>query len=116
MLKTSYAKGVYAEKLAVHYLKKAGHIIRDQRYKTPYGEIDIVSETEDLIVFTEVKQRPTHSAAAYSLTNTQKKRLQNAGLVYTQATKFTKPCRFDVVLLDVHAHIIHLENVIWSDS
>ena len=116
MIKTSYAKGLYAEKLAANYLEKAGHIIRDQRYKTPYGEIDIISETNDFIVFTEVKQRATHNAAAYALTNTQKKRLQNAGLVYTQAVKFTKPCRFDVVLLNVHAHIIHLENVIWSDS
>lgn len=116
MLKTSYEKGIHAEKLAVNYLEKSGHIIRDQRYKTPYGEIDIISETNDCIVFTEVKQRSTHSAAAYALTNIQKKRLQNAGLVYTQAVKFTKPCRFDVVLLDLHAHIIHLENVIWSDA
>ena len=112
---TNYKKGIIAEQKAALYLQNKGHVILEKRFKTPYGEIDLISKDGPVFVFTEVKQRPTHAQAAHALTATQKKRLQNASLVYTQTIQGTKPCRFDVVLLDRHQNSTHIQNVIWDE-
>ncbi len=54
-----YSYGVAAEKLIIAYLKQNGSVILGHRYKSPYGEIDIVAYNRQLqqIVFVEVKAR-----------------------------------------------------------
>lgn len=108
---TTYQKGLWAEKFAVFYLRLKGHRLQKARYKTPLGEIDVITETPHHLVFTEVKMRPTHEAAAHAITPRQKGRLQNAALLYLQENPTEKKIRFDVLLVNRHQFPIHLKNV-----
>ncbi len=47
--------GRYYEKKAFEYLKKIGHVLIYKNFYTPYGEVDIISEYQGKVYFTEVK-------------------------------------------------------------
>ena len=49
--------GDAGEELAATFLVTAGFRILDRQARTPFGEIDLVCEDEDEIVFVEVKTR-----------------------------------------------------------
>ena len=45
------------EQLAADYLKKQGYCIVERNYYTPYGEIDIIAQQDEVLVFVEIKYR-----------------------------------------------------------
>ena len=49
------ATGRYFEGKATKYLENLGHIIIKRNFYSPYGEIDIISELNGKIYFTEIK-------------------------------------------------------------
>lgn len=49
--------GNWGEQIAAQFLEMHGFVILARNYRTPYGEIDIIVQKEDLIVFVEVKTR-----------------------------------------------------------
>jgi putative endonuclease len=49
--------GKYGESLAAEYLEKHGYRIIEQNFKARYGEIDIISQKDRILVFIEVKTR-----------------------------------------------------------
>lgn len=49
--------GKRGEKIAKEYLKKNGYKIITTNYYTKFGEIDIIAEEKDTLVFIEVKTR-----------------------------------------------------------
>ncbi len=51
------ALGTHGEDEAVAHLERLGHEILDRNFRTPYGELDIVSSTGACLVFCEVKTR-----------------------------------------------------------
>ena len=51
--------GRVGEKKAAEYLKKKGYKIIKTNYKTAIGEIDIIAEDGEYLVFIEVKTRST---------------------------------------------------------
>ena len=112
---TSYQKGLWAESIGLLYLRVKGHRLKAKRYKTAFGEIDLVTETKNYIVFTEVKFRPNHETAAHAISEKQKERLRHAALHYLQKSPTEKMVRFDVLLVNERQFPLHLKNVIWSD-
>ncbi len=54
-------KGKLGEDAAVEELVRRGHRIIERNYRKPCGEIDIISEINGFIVFTEVKTRKLNS-------------------------------------------------------
>lgn len=54
-------KGRLGEDAAVEELVRRGHRIIERNYRKPCGEIDIISEINGFIVFTEVKTRKLNS-------------------------------------------------------
>jgi len=50
-------KGKFGESLAENYLKKNGYKIIEKNFRTKYGEIDIIAEKGNFIIFVEVKYR-----------------------------------------------------------
>ena len=49
--------GRIGEQLVADYLKSKGFLILKQNYRSGFGEIDIIAETPDEIIFVEVKTR-----------------------------------------------------------
>ena len=95
--------GRAGEKLAVDFLKKKGFKILKTNYKTPVGEIDIIAQDNDAIVFIEVK---TRSSDNYGLPREavdgkkQEKYYKTATLYLQKEGKMDSSCRFDVVEIE----------------
>jgi putative endonuclease len=49
--------GKKAENIATKFLQKSGHKIITRNFRTPEGEIDIISLYDNFIVASEIKQR-----------------------------------------------------------
>ena len=101
------------EDAAVNYLANLGHTILTRNFWTKYGEIDIISEFSDTIVFTEVKYRDNISYGYPEEAVTLKKQhsIQSAALFYISKNKLSldKPYRFDVIVI-IKDNIKHIEN------
>lgn len=114
---TSYARGVQAEEEAAAYLRKKGYKILEARYKTRYGEIDIIARKKDVIVFVEVKLRQSSDDALYAITPKNRRRVEQAALHYMSENPqvLDMGMRFDVLALwdspkDGGIHMEHLDN------
>ena len=49
--------GILGEKLASEFLKKRGYRIREANYRCPQGEIDLIAQHNDYLVFVEVRTK-----------------------------------------------------------
>jgi putative endonuclease len=109
---TNYARGVKAENLAVDYLKNYGYEILKTRYKTKFGEIDIIAKHEDCLCFIEVKMRGSERDALESVTPRIKKRIENSALFFLSENAAYNDfgMRFDVIAVTPPFHIRHLDN------
>lgn len=56
--------GSRGEEMAAEFYKNNGFYIAAQNFHSPFGEIDIIAESEDEVVFVEVKVR--RSTAGYN--------------------------------------------------
>lgn len=95
--------GKMGEDLATVELWHQGYAILARRYRTRYGEIDIVAQDGPTIVFVEVKARASgrFGTAAESVTPWKQRRIAAMALDYlTWADRLEAPCRFDVVAID----------------
>ncbi len=68
--------GYIGEDLVAKYLKSKGYIILKQNYHSKYGEIDIIAESRQYLLFIEVKTRkenaPIPPAMAVSIQKQRK--------------------------------------------
>ena len=55
----AYFLGLEAETKAAHFLKSLNFDVIETRYKTKYGEIDLIARQGDLVLIVEVKARST---------------------------------------------------------
>jgi putative endonuclease len=95
--------GVVGEELAARELASRGYAILERRYRTRYGEIDIVAEDAGTLVFVEVRARATgeFGSAAESVTDRKKRKVTAMAVDYLARHHLTnRPCRFDVVAID----------------
>ncbi|MFC1845048.1 YraN family protein [Thermodesulfobacteriota bacterium] len=92
--------GAKGEDLAIRYLKKRGYRIIERNYRVKLGEIDIIAEHGDDLVFIEVKTRSDTSFGSpfESITKQKQKKLSKVALEYIGKKKcHQSPARFDVV-------------------
>lgn len=97
----AFRTGLSAESRASAYLIAKGYRILARRYRTPYGEIDIVARRRHLLAFIEVKARANLDDAAYSVTPQQQQRIVAAAQAWlmNQPDYANFDMRFDVVLI-----------------
>lgn len=74
-----FAKGIQAEKQVELTLRARGMHSLAHRWKTRWGEIDLIMGDGTTLVFVEVKARPTPAAGLYALTPKQYTRIVQAG-------------------------------------
>ncbi len=92
--------GKKGEKAAESFLKKKGYRILKKNYRTKVGEIDLIAEHNNVLVFIEVKSR-TDSALEHPFMavtpRKQKKTAQTASCFLVQNKVGDREIRFDVV-------------------
>jgi putative endonuclease len=118
-LATSYAKGMAAEHLATEYLQNMGYVLLHKRYKTRYGELDMVMHRGGDLVFIEVKNREKLRDGLYALTLKQQKRLWQAGAYFLQNNTrddLWSTIRFDMVVVSLSRSpgkvLAHMEHIL----
>lgn len=95
--------GRLGETLARDELVRRGYAILATRYRTRFGEIDIIGRDGPTLVFVEVKARRTSrcGTAADAISPLKRRRLAAMALDYLAWTKqLDAPCRFDLVAID----------------
>jgi len=95
--------GIAGEDLACAELRRRGYAILDRRYRTRFGEIDIVAREGHAIVFVEVKARLSgdFGGAAAAITGRKQRRIAEMARDYLARRNLHEcPCRFDVVAID----------------
>jgi putative endonuclease len=97
------ALGKTGEDLACRELQRRGYAVLARRYRTRFGEIDIVCQDQRTVVFVEVRARRTkrYGEAIESITLRKRRRIGAMALDYLAWTnRLDDPCRFDVVAID----------------
>ena len=97
----AFRTGLSAESRASAWLMAKGYRILAKRFRTPYGEIDIVAKKRNLLTFVEVKARASLDEAAYAVTPRQQARIIDAAQAWLMAhpehAEFE--LRFDAMLI-----------------
>lgn len=99
--KTQLETGRRAEQLAELYLGKQGLRLRKRNYRCRGGEIDLIMEHGNTLVFVEVRYRThrTFGGAVESIDRRKQQRLIHAAQHYLQRHQDDVPCRFDVIAI-----------------
>jgi putative endonuclease len=96
--------GKSGEDLACTELERRGYAILARGYRSRFGEIDIIAKHLQTIVFIEVKARAgdEFGGGAAAVTPWKQRRITQMAIDYLSRNKLhDRPCRFDVVTVDV---------------
>ncbi len=94
-------RGKQAESLAAEYLRRQGLKLVERNYRCRHGEIDLIMQEGDALVFVEVRLRRHGSfgGASASLDAHKQRRIVLAAQQYLAGLGRIPPCRFDALLL-----------------
>ena len=116
MKEQNKAKGNFAEGIAARALERKGYQILEQNFSNKFGEIDIIAQDKDVLVFVEVKAKTgeVYGMPEEMISKGKLQRVRNMGLIYMEGR--TRRCRIDVVaiVLDQEKEVLrltHYENV-----
>ena len=112
--------GKLGEKAAQKFLKKRGYRIRETGFRCRHGEIDIIAQKRDYLVFVEVRTKSNldFGTPEESITQVKKERLIASALTYTTSHDNLPPLwRIDFVAIELDdkgkiKRIDHIENAI----
>ncbi|MCC2686441.1 MAG: YraN family protein [Paenibacillaceae bacterium] len=97
--------GKFGEEMAVQHLQTVGHRILERNWRCASGEIDIISEHEDTLIFTEVRtRRPTGTfgTAAESIHARKQRKVREIAAVYVHRHYSHMPrIRFDAIAIQL---------------
>lgn len=99
--------GDRGERKAVEFLKSQGYRILSRQHSSSTGEIDIIAQDRDVIVFVEVKtRRTTDEGQPWEAVDRRKQdKLTRTALSWLKKNRWLeKPSRFDVV------------SILWPDN
>lgn len=90
--------GRKGEKMVAEYLKSQGYTVIKRNYKDRYGEVDIIAEDCENLVFVEVKTRSENAiVSGLDAVDEKKKRLiKNEAVMFTKRLKTDLEPRVDV--------------------
>ncbi|MEP7154599.1 MAG: YraN family protein [Betaproteobacteria bacterium] len=103
-----------AERIAESYLVGKGLTVVARNYRCRFGEIDLLMQERETLVFVEVRMRRERQGeregasgnnfggAAASITGKKQARIIAAAQHYLAGMKHFPPCRFDAILMSSH--------------
>ena len=97
----AFRLGLSAESRAAFFLIAKAYRIVARRWKTPFGEVDIVARRRRDLVFVEVKARESLDDAAEAVTERTRQRIVAAAEMWLAHRPHDAGCniRFDVILM-----------------
>lgn len=117
MSRRNQTVGGWGERIAAGYLEHRGYIVIAHNVRTPYGEIDIVTEKDGFTIFVEVKTRTSSSLGPPEISVTPRKQehMLAAAEHYAQEHEIDY-WQIDVIAVerkfDKKPEITHFENAI----
>ena len=93
------SKGAAGEVLAARFLRDNGYEVLAGNYHSRFGEIDIIAEDDEYIVFVEVKSRSQDSLylPREAVTAEKQRRIIKTALYYIARNPDSRQMRFDVI-------------------
>jgi len=114
-MKNKSKKGAIGEDVAVEYLKKKGYNILQRNYRFNHGEIDIIAEDGNVLVFVEVKARRSKKFGepedAVTPRKRDKIRATADGYLFENNID-DKECRFDVLAIVYECDKVVIRHII----
>ena len=96
--------GALGEKIAAEYLTSLGYMIRERNFRSREGEVDIIADKDDFLVFIEVRTRTSTSYGTpeESVTAQKKERLIALAEAYIEdRDDLPASWRIDVVAIEL---------------
>lgn len=111
-----YDSGLNGEAVAEQYFLRSGMQLLERRYRGADGEIDLIMQDGETIVFAEVKARPCkrQGDGLIAVTPSKQKRMTHAALVYlAEHDCLDSPVRFDAIEI-TRDGILHIPNAFFA--
>jgi putative endonuclease len=112
--------GKKGEEIAGKYLIKSGYKIIEKNYRTKYGEIDLICEKDDAIIFIEVRTKTNsdYILPEESITSKKIEHLKKSSLEFLSNSKGKyKNIKFEFIgilfLTDENYKLNHLRDIIF---
>jgi putative endonuclease len=97
--------GIQGEQLACDFLGKNGYRIIQRNFRCPGGEVDIVAQQKDTLVFVEVRTKSSRhfGTPEESITPAKMEKLRNVAAYYWQSCpNLPESWRIDVVAIEMN--------------
>jgi putative endonuclease len=97
--------GNYGENLALEAYEKAGYKLVAQQYRCSLGEIDLIVQKEEVLIFVEVRTKTNQSfgTAEESITEKKKRTIRKVSQFFLHDVMYDKYCKLPTVQFDVIA-------------
>lgn len=99
---STYLGGLAAEDIAERYYTERGCTVLAKRWRSEAGEIDLILQNSETLIFVEVKARRTRDAAAHAISAGQWARIMASAELFVSAKGLppSTDLRFDAALID----------------
>lgn len=116
-----HENGRIGENVACKYLKKKHYKILERNFRKPFGEIDIIAQKEDVIVFAEVKTRSgelNYGMPCEAVTYTKQQKLIKTAKAYIMENELDAVFSFDIIEVILKngkvLSVNHIENAFYA--
>lgn len=115
--RTSFHAGLAAESVVLLHYQREGSALLAERWRGSAGEIDLVFQDDDVIVFVEVKKSATFAQAAARVSIRQQQRIFAAAQEFlsSQPAGLLTATRFDAALVDNLGKVEIIQNAFTGD-
>lgn len=112
-MKLNHITGQAAEDRALAFLLEKGGQLVERNWHCRYGEIDLIVQMDNKLLFVEVKFRQSGAfgGAAHSITPNKLAKLQRSIEYYLQINRLNLPCRLDAILLQGNQSPQWIQNI-----
>ena len=117
--------GSWGEALAANYFRSVGYTVTALNYATRFGEVDLIAENRNYMVFVEVKLRKDSrfAEAKEFVTREKQQRILAAAKQWISENECGKQPRFDVIeiyapdgMATKEPRVIHTEDAFEADG
>lgn len=113
----AWRSGVLAEEAVARHYEDRGAIVAARRWRSPWGEVDLILRDGATVVVVEVKKARSLDAAAHRLGRRQMDRLCAAAQAFCagEPRGALTDLRFDLALVDRMGRVRVIENAFGED-